>query len=205
MAELLHLFCHSEIQDGGCKWRLFPEKLSKTNNLDCMQDNCIIPTALRIFLIQKFNETIFYIAWCKRKSKSKKIEEEILITSQLYNIAAKFQPRNSCFQRYGIQQGYFPYYVMQAEVRNPKWRVTNRKYLYFGLYTSLLKNSKSNSHASEVNEFKQASPHTFRCKRKSEIQDGGFKRGNTNSSAYIQHSCQVSEAISIYFDVEKFR
>ena len=31
MAHLLHLYCHSEIQDGGCKWQFF--KLWKTNNI----------------------------------------------------------------------------------------------------------------------------------------------------------------------------
>ena len=65
---------------------------------------------------------------------------------------------------------------MQAEVRNPKWRFTNRKYLYLALYTSLLKNSKSNSHIAEVNGFEKAIYHTVWCKRKSEIQDGGFKQ-----------------------------
>ena len=33
-----------------------------------------------------------------------------------------------------------------------------------------------NSHISEVDEFKKAFSHTVWCMRKSEIQDGGFKR-----------------------------
>ena len=58
---------------------------------------------------------------------------------------------------------------MQAEVRNPKLRLTNRKYLHLRLYTSLLEKSKSNSHVSEVEEFKKAISHTVICKRMSEI------------------------------------
>ena len=93
------------------------------------------------------------------------LKEKMLISQFVYNIAAKFQGQNSCFQGQGIQWNYiinipFYYYVMQAEVRNPKGRVTDQKYLYLRLYTSLLKNSKSNSHVSKVDEFKKAFSHT---------------------------------------------
>ena len=82
-------------------------------------------------------------------------------------------------------------------------RLTNRKYLYLRLYTSLLKNSKSNSHVSEVNEFEKAiSMHTVWCKRMSEIQYGRLTRGNINSSAYIQHSCKLRGYTHVFWDWE---
>ena len=101
MAQLLHLYCHSAIQDGGFKWRLFFEKFKKTNNSDCMQDNCIIPTAIPIFSWSRNLMNLFFKlcgASGSQKSKMAVLKEEIRISLHVYNIAAKFQRQNSCVQ-----------------------------------------------------------------------------------------------------------
>ena len=43
------------------------------------------------------------------------------------------------------------------------------------------------------------------CERKSEIQHDGLKRGNTNSSSCIRHSCKIPETKNMYIKVKKFR
>ena len=45
---------------------------------------------------------------------------------------------------------------MQAEIINPRWRLTNRKYLYISLYTSLLHNYNDYSHVFQVHDVNEA-------------------------------------------------
>ena len=84
----------------------FFEKLHTKNNSDFMQDSCIIPTALPIFSWSRNSMKLFSILCCPSRSQKSKMavfKEEILISQHVYNIAAKFQQQNSCFQGYGIQ------------------------------------------------------------------------------------------------------
>ena len=117
----------------------FLKKFLKTYNSDCMQDNCIIPTAVPIFFRSRNSMkqlSILCGASGSQKSKMAAQKDEVLISQQVYNIAAKFQQRHPCFWGWGIQRSYFPYSVMQADIKNPRWRLTNRKYLYLSLYTT---------------------------------------------------------------------
>ena len=59
------------------------------------------------------------------KSKMAAHKPEILISQPVHNVAAKFQRLYSCFQGSGIQWSFSLYCVMQAEVKNPRWRLTN--------------------------------------------------------------------------------
>ena len=78
------------------RWRLqmsvIFEKLKKTNNSVCMQDICIIPTALYIFSWIRNSMKLFPIlcgASESQKSKMAVLKEEILISQHVYNIAEK--------------------------------------------------------------------------------------------------------------------
>ena len=88
-------------------------KFQKPNNSDCMQDSCIIPTALPIFSWSKNSMKLLSIlVWCKRKSEIQDYGSQrgnTNISAYVYNIAAKFQRQNSCFQGWGIQWRYYPY------------------------------------------------------------------------------------------------
>ena len=87
---------------------------------------------------------------------------------------------------------------MQAAVRNPRWRLTNRKYLYLSLYTTNLKKSNGYTNVFRVKEFKWDISNTLWRKRQSEIQDGGSQTGNTYISACIQHTWNISTAITMF-------
>ena len=95
-----------------------------------------------------------------------------------------------------------------AEVRNPRWRFSKRKFDLISqpVYNITAKFQKQLP-CFKVDKFKKAIPlHTVWYKRQSEIQDGDFKRGNTNSSTcIIQHSCKFLGTINMYFEVEKSR
>ena len=116
-----------------------------------MQDSCINPTALPTFFRSRNSMKLFYIlcgASGSHKSKMAVLKEEILISQHLYNIAAKFQRLYPCFQSLEIQKNYSLSCVMQAEGRNPRWRLINKKYSFLwaaildiwpGLHQTLLR------------------------------------------------------------------
>ena len=102
MAQLLHLYCHSEIQNGGCKWRLFFEKLEKNNNPDCMQDSCIISTVLPIFSWSRNSMMLLSIlcgASGSPKSKMAVLKEEILYFSICMQHSCKIPTAKLMFSR----------------------------------------------------------------------------------------------------------
>ena len=65
-----------------------------------MQDNCTIPTAIPTFF-RSGNSlkqlSILCGASGSQKSKMAAQKDEVLISQQVYNIAAKFQRRHPCF------------------------------------------------------------------------------------------------------------
>ena len=87
---------------------------------------------------------------------------------------------------------------MQAEIINPRWRLTNRKYLYINLYTSLLHNYNDYSHVFQVHDVDEAILYIVWYNFKLEIQDGGSQTGNTYISACIQHNCTIQKAIPMF-------
>ena len=87
---------------------------------------------------------------------------------------------------------------MQAADRNPRWRLTNRKYLYLRLNTTLQKNSNGDKYVYKVEKFNEDISNTVWCKQRSEIQDGGSQTGNTYISAYIQYSCTIPTVVSMF-------
>ena len=184
-----------------------------------------------------------------QKSKMAGSQTEILISQLVHNVATKFQRLYPCFQGLEIQWNYFWYCVMQAEVRNPRWRLTNtgnihisacilrsckiltakpyahgpgvqcsyalycvmqaeiinprwrltnRKYLYISLYTSLLHNYNDYSHVFQVHDVNEAIIYIVWYNLKLEIQDGGQQTGNTYISACIQLSCIIPTAIFMF-------
>ena len=82
----------------------FFKNLKKTNNSDCMQDCCIIPTALPIVSWSRdsmkhwMKQCIHFGASGSQKSKMAVLKEELLIFLHVYNIAEKFQWQISCFK-----------------------------------------------------------------------------------------------------------
>ena len=80
--------------------------------------------------------SILYGASESHKSKMVAHKEEVLISQQVYSIAGQFQQKHPCLKVDEFNKAIFPYYVMQAEIKNPRWRLTNRKYLYLSLYTT---------------------------------------------------------------------
>ena len=66
------------------------EKLKKTYNSNCVQDNCILTTAILIFSTSGNSVKLLSIlhgAGGRQKSKMA-VKEEVLISQQVYNIAA---------------------------------------------------------------------------------------------------------------------
>ena len=83
------------------------------------------------FEIEKFPSERFLIlcnASGYQQSKKADHKPEILISQSVYNIAAQFQRLYPCFQGPEIQQNYYSLCALQAEGRNPRWRLTNKKY-----------------------------------------------------------------------------
>ena len=79
-----------------------------------------------VFRVLEFNEAIPNIVWCKRKSEIQDggPQTEIRISQPVHNVSLRFQKLYLCFQGSGIQWGYFAFCMMHAEVRNPRWRLT---------------------------------------------------------------------------------
>ena len=55
------------------------------------------------------------------------------------------------------------------EIENPRWPLTNRKYLYLSLYTTLLHNYNSHIHIFQVQNANKAILYIMWCKRKLSI------------------------------------
>ena len=71
--------------------------------------------------------------WCKRKSEIQDggSQTGIPISQPVHNVALRFQRLYLCFQGPGIQWSYSSYCVMQAEVINPRWRLTKKGNTHF--------------------------------------------------------------------------
>ena len=71
------------------------------------------------------------LVWCKRKSETQDgvSQTGILLSQPAHNVAAQFQGLTPGFQGPRIQWSYSLYCVMQAEFRNPRWRLQNRNTL----------------------------------------------------------------------------
>ena len=81
---------------------------------------------------------------------------------------------------------------MQAEVRNPRWRLTEIGNTHFSPCIQHICTILTAKHTYiKAKEFSEAIPYIVWCKRKSEIQDGGLHTGNTDISACIQRSCKI--------------
>ena len=64
------------------------------------------------------------------------------------------------------------------EVRIPRWRLINRKYLYSSLYTTKLQNSNSNFHIFKVDKFNEAISHTmYKASRSQKSKMAAHKQG----------------------------
>ena len=86
VAHLLHLYYHQEIQDGG-------HKCNFVLNSHCMQDSCIIPTAVSMFSRSRNSIKLLSIlcgASGSSKSKMSAHKQEIRINQPVYKIAAQF-------------------------------------------------------------------------------------------------------------------
>ena len=72
-----------------------------------------------------------------QKSKMAAHKDEALISQLVYNIAAQFQRRQSetpMFLRFKNSMKLFPIlFDASGNLKNPRWRLTNRKYLYLSL------------------------------------------------------------------------
>ena len=71
---------------------------------------------------------ILFNASLYQQSKMADPKPKILISQSVYNIAVQFQRLYPCFRGQEIQRNYSSLSVMHAEVRNPRWRLTNKKY-----------------------------------------------------------------------------
>ena len=91
-----------------------------------------IPTANPMFSrSREFNKASNNIVWCKRKSEIQDggSQTGILISQPVHNVASRFRRLYLYFEGPGIQWSYFPFCVMQAEIRNPRWRLTKKEIL----------------------------------------------------------------------------
>ena len=181
----------SEIQDGGFQ-------RGNTNISACIQHNWKIPKDKHMFSRLYIRITLFSIL-CNgsgsQKSKMAAHKPEILISQPVYNITAKFKFQiNWCYKHVfrgcEIPLSDFLHRVTQADISNPKWRVTNRKYLYLSLCTILPRNSNNYTYVFEVQEFNEAILYFVWCKRKAKIQDGDSQTRNTH---VCQPPCWISD------------
>ena len=69
--------------------------------------------------------------WCKRKSEIQDggSQTGILISQPVHNVVSRFRRLYLCFEGPGIQWSYFLFCVMQAEIRNPRWRLMKKEIL----------------------------------------------------------------------------
>jgi len=67
------------------------------------------------------------------KSKMAAIELEVLIYQLVDKIETRFQRLNLSFRGPAIQWNYGEEFSIKLEVKSPRWRPTNWKYLYYGM------------------------------------------------------------------------
>ena len=117
------------------RWRL--TNTGNTHISACTLRSCTILTAKLMYSRPKSAVQLCFIvctASGNQKSKMAAHKQEILISEPAYNVAAQLHRLYPWFLGPGCQRGYSLYCVMQAEIRNQRWRLTNRKYLYQSLY-----------------------------------------------------------------------
>jgi hypothetical protein len=60
---------------------------------------------------------------------------DVPVSQLLYKIAKKFQLLSACFWGQETQWRYRESSILKPDVRNSRWRLSNRKYLYFSFYS----------------------------------------------------------------------
>ena len=138
--------------------------------------------------------------WCKRKWK---IQNGGSQTENTY--ISTCLPRTSIipttipmFLRMMNSNKLFRSCVVQAGVKNSRWRLTNRKYLYFNHYIMLLHDFNDNIYVFEVEVFHWAISDIVWCKRKWKIQNGGSQTGNTYISTCLPRSSIIPTTIPMF-------
>ena len=123
---------------------------------------------------------ISHTVWCQRKSNiqdggsqignthiSAYIQHNCTIPTAIPGIYVHW--RYPCFQGQQFQWRYLLYSVVKAEIKNSRWWLTNKKYLYLSLYTTLLHNSNCDSHVFKFDNFNEAIYDIVLCEWESEI------------------------------------
>ena len=145
-----------------------------------LQHSCQIPEAINMFFRLKNSEERFSIlcnASRYQQSKMADHKPEILISQSACNIAAQFQRLYPCFHDPEIQRNNSLVCVMQADGRNPRWRLNNKKYsclwaaildFWLIVHHTLLKIAPMSSLSSKTwvlpLEFCSYDVYTLRCK-----------------------------------------
>ena len=149
------------IQDGG----------SQTENTyisTIISRSCINPTTISTFLRLWNSTELFLIAWDSRgneKSKMAAHKQRILISQPVLPRTSIIPTTIPMFLRMMNSNKLFRSCVVQAGVKNSRWRLTNRKYWYFNHYIMLLHDFNDNIYVFEVEVFHWAISDIVWCKR----------------------------------------
>ena len=139
----------------------------------CTQRSCKIPTDVSMFLRSRNSMKLFLILcraskvrnprWQLTDTRNTHITACILCSCTILTTKHMYS-RPRC-----TMQLCFILCNARAEIRNTRWRLTNRKYVYLSLYTTLLHNYNSYTHVFQVQDVNEAILYIVWCKQKLEI------------------------------------
>ena len=104
---------------------------------------------------------------------------EVLLSQLIGHVETKFQMIYPHFRGPALQWNCCLYDGMKPEVRNQKWRPSNRKYLYLSSQVKQKRNSKCYTHTVRVQLLSKVVMSTVESNRKSEFKYGGRQTGCT--------------------------